>query len=74
MPEQVEMQACTDEPVLVTYAGRRYEIKKDIRWDKPAYAPRWYAQRDDLAVTKRWYSRPEGAVTAILSGSAEWIK
>ena len=62
------------DPVTISWAGAWYEIKYDgARTASYAHPPRWYAQRQDLMTTERYYSSPVGAFTAIYTGSAKWV-
>jgi len=62
------------DPVLIHWAGATYEIMYDgARTANFVHPPRWYAQRQDLMTTERYYSSPVGAFTAIYTGSAKWI-
>lgn len=61
--------------VNVQFAGASYEIKKDIRTDVSyPHPPSWYVQRlTDYRVSKRYYSQPQGAFTALVTGAIQWV-
>ena len=61
--------------VTLEYCGATYKILKDIRTDVGTpHPPSWFVQRmTDLRTSKRYYSRPEGAITALLTGSIVWV-
>ncbi len=60
--------------VIVNYAGNTYNVNKDIRTGcNYPHPPCWYVQRmSDLRTSKRYYSRPVGAIGALLSGAIVW--
>ena len=62
------------EGVIVNYAGNTYNVNHDIRTDcNYPHPPSWYVQRmSDLRTSKRYYSRPGGAITALLTGAIVW--
>ena len=64
--------ALGDKSWVVRHDGIEYRIIKDPSRDR--LQPQWYAQRNsDWRVSRRFYSWPEGAFSAILWGRVEWI-
>jgi hypothetical protein len=61
------------EPWMIESCGGVYQIKHDTA--RGYLAPKWYVQRmNDLSTSKRYYSRPSGAFTALSTGAIEWEK
>ena len=62
------------ESVEVKYAGCNYNVNQDIRVGcNYPHPPSWYVQRlTDYRTSKRYYSRPEGAIAALLTGRIVW--
>ena len=61
-----------DTPWTVEYCGETYWINRDKRTG--IHPPEWYVQRkSDLRTSKRYYSRPGGAMNALASGSIVWV-
>ena len=59
-------------PWRVEHCGGVYEIKYDSG-RVGIHPPSWYVQRmNDLAESKRYYSRPEGAFGALRQGAIVW--
>jgi hypothetical protein len=58
----------------VEYAGNTYHILKDVRTDvNYPHPPSWYVCRaSDGYVSKRYYSQPQGAFTALVTGAIQW--
>jgi hypothetical protein len=55
----------------IEYCGGRYLIIKDT--SRRRLAPKWYVERlNDLKVSRRFYSRPSGAFTALSEGAIVW--
>lgn len=62
-----------EETWTVEYCGARYEVKHDSS-RTGIHPPSWYVQRmTDLRVSKRYYSRPGGAMNALACGSIVWV-
>jgi len=59
------------EPIDFTIANARYRIIYEPT--RARLQPKWYVQRmQDLRVTERYYSWPDGAFSAVLWGRAKW--
>lgn len=73
MNTQTKIEIPDDELALL-YAGNTYYVNKDIRNDVSyPHPPSWYVQRSsDRKTSKRYYSRPEGAIAALLTGRIVW--
>ena len=60
-------------PWYVEYTGGRYKIYYDTK--RKDLQPKWRILRvNDMAFSKRWYSWPEGAFSALSWGRIEWTK
>ena len=69
--EQEPLWAGTDYQVSFTLHGCEYVISNDAT--RAHLKPSWYVQRmTDLRTTKRYYSWPDGAFSAVVWGRAEW--
>ena len=56
---------------FVQYCGGEYEIKYNP--NRSYFQPKWFVKRkNDGKESKRYYSAPTGAFTAILTGSVVW--
>lgn len=72
MSQQVEMNIDPDAPIPFELYGVKYEIKRDT--SRRYLQPQWYVQRmNDLRVTKRFYSWPDGAFAAVLWERCSWV-
>ena len=58
-------------PWTIKYCGRTYQIRYDIT--REYNEPKWYViDITNLRVSHRFYSWPEGAFTALRTGSLSW--
>lgn len=72
MTEQLQMNIDPDADIPFELYGVKYEIKRDT--SRRYLQPQWYVQRmTDLRCTKRYYSWPDGAFSAVLWERAQWV-
>jgi hypothetical protein len=68
---QLEIEVDGDANIPFELYGCKYEIKRDT--SRKALSPQWYVQRmTDLRTTKRYYSWPDGAFSAVLWERCSW--
>ena len=74
MSQQTELGLYTDadtETIRFELNGCKYQIKRDV--SRQPLMPQWYVQRmSDLQTTKRYYSWPDGAFSAVFWGRCGW--
>ena len=69
--EQIEIKIDGDADIPFELYGCKYEIKRDT--SRQRLSPQWYVQRmSDLRTTKRYYSWPDGAFSAVLWERCSW--
>ena len=62
-----------NEPWTIEYCGCTYKVLYDSS-RVGIHPPSWYVQRmSDYRISKRYYSRPGGAMNALASGSIVWV-
>lgn len=72
MTQQVEMEIDGNADIPFELYGVKYEIKRDT--SRRISQPQWYVQRmSDLRCTKRYYSWPDGAFSAVLWERCSWV-
>ncbi len=64
-------QQSDQDPWEIEHCGGKYRLRYDQT--RKYLQPKWYVIRvNDLRVSSRWYSWPEGAFLALRTGAVVW--